>query len=173
MPGPRKYMAANDAAAAASGGGKHWTKAERQARLESEVKPPPPKSSDPSWIKNPPDYLTEQQKKDFRRFARQLLALDVGFCQMDVEFLAWYIVARDEYEVASIHVQDALMDGASKPAATWIKTRNTLFAQARACANELGLTISSRCKLVIPQREDDEADRNPIIQLMERFEKNA
>lgn len=36
-----------------------------------------------------------------------------------------------------------------------IKTQEKLFKMSRQAANDLGLTISSRCKLVVPKKQDE------------------
>ena len=39
---------------------------------------------------------------------------------------------------------------------------------ARSCANDLGCTISSRCKLVVPKVEDEE-ESDPLTLLQGRY----
>lgn len=38
-----------------------------------------------------------------------------------------------------------------KALAAAVKNQNTYFTQARACANDMGMTITSRCRLVLPE----------------------
>jgi P27 family predicted phage terminase small subunit len=161
-------MAANDAAAQA-GGGKHWTKAEREARTMTEVKPAKPETKEPpAWVTNPPDILTDaQDQKLFRKIAKQLLALDVGFCQMDTDFLAWYIQSKRQFDALEPMVLAAAQRGDVKNLSSIVKTRNTLFTQCRACANELGMTINSRCHLVAAPAKQEEPD--PLAELREQF----
>lgn len=161
MPGPRRYMAVNDAAAA-TGGGKHWTKAERELRLATEVKPESPKKV------MAPKWLTDRTlREEFYKISKLLSSLNVGFCETDADYLGWYLTARQEYNDASVYVRDALTAGDAKTAKSWAKTRNTFFTEARTCANALGLTIDSRCRLVapIPQEPED----NPLEALQRRL----
>lgn len=161
MSGSRRYMTANDAAAAANGGGKHWTKSERALRLASEVKPPTDKRVlAPKWLKD------ETLRKEFYSLRDQLVAMDTGFSKSDADFLAWYLTARQEYNAASNHVRKAINEGDPQAAAAWTRTRNKFFTEARACANELGLTINSRCKLIAPPAEPE---ANPLEDLRKRF----
>ena len=39
-----------------------------------------------------------------------------------------------------------------------VRIQEKLFTMARQSANDLGLTISSRCKLVVPKKEEKEVD---------------
>lgn len=162
MSGTRKYMAANDAAAEKNGSGKHWTKAERELRLLTEVKPQTEKKV------MAPKWLTDKAlREEFYELAKLLKAMDVGFCQPDGDFLATYLATRQEYLAATKHVRLALNDGDEKAAKTWTGTRDKLFTECRACANELGLTISSRCKLVAP--EPKEEIENPLEALRRKY----
>ena len=70
-------------------GAKHLTKAERQKRLESEIKP---------IVDNivAPDYLSKKQKNEFYRISEQLKKLKI-MGETDVDTLARYIVAQDFY----------------------------------------------------------------------------
>lgn len=150
-------------AATESGHGKHWTKDEIAQREKSEVKGNSAKKvMAPKWLKD------EAQRKEFYALARQLVELNVGFCQMDADFLAWYLTTRQEYLDASEYVQDAIRNGDMPGAAKWTKTRNTLFSEAKACAGELGLTVSARCKLVVPDVPSD--DDSPLDELRKRFQ---
>lgn len=38
-----------------------------------------------------------------------------------------------------------------KALAAAVKNQNTYFTQARACANDMGMTITSRCRLILPE----------------------
>lgn len=158
MSGPRRYMAANDAAAERSGGGKHWTKSEREERLASEVKPETEKKV------MAPKWLTDKGlREEFYAIAKILKSMDVGFCQTDADFLAWFITSRQEYNAVSRHVRAAINSGDAALASKWTKTRNTLFSEAKACAGMLGLTIDARCRLAVTQSKEPEED--PLEQL--------
>ena len=153
MSGSRKYMAANDAAAERNGSGKHWTKTEREARIAGEIKPKIEKKvMAPKWLSD------KTLRAEFYDYARILSDMDVGFCQTDADFLGWYLTSRQEYNATSEHVRNAIKDGDAALASKWTKTRNTLFSEAKACAQMLGLTVDARCRLVAPAAKDEEAD---------------
>jgi hypothetical protein len=51
----------------------------------------------------------------------------------------------------------------------WLKVQSKFFDQCRQSANDLGLTISSRCKLVVPATEKPEVKENKF----KKFEKRV
>lgn len=44
--------------------------------------------------------------------------------------------------------------------------QNKYYSQCRECAGDLGLTITSRCRLVVPQNKDDDED-DPFLRVIE------
>lgn len=141
-------------------GKKHLTKAETEARERSEVKPPTPKQV------RAPDFLPTDLRKEFNDLSRQLVALEI-FAKLDRDTLARYLIAQQIYLRATNHVEAALDAGDQKEAVNWSSVQDRYFKQCRNCANDLGLTISSRCKLVVPQREEEDVS-DPMLHLMER-----
>ena len=153
MAGSKKPMQLNLAA-----GGKHWTKAEIQKRLESEVQPVADGITAPS-------FLTAKQKKEFTRIAEQLQKLEV-MGETDCDTLARYIVSQSLYEQAVKDLQAAQKDRpvglGAQELAEWVNSLDVLdrrieryYKQAMTAANALGLTISSRCKLVVPKAPEE------------------
>lgn len=123
-------------------GKKHLTQAEIKERLNSEVKAPSDNIEAPS-------YLTKKQKEKFNEYAKQLIDLKI-MSNLDNEALAKYITTNDMYEMVtkklrSKEVKDdlTLFDYYSKAQERYLKL-------SRSMANDLGLSISSRCKLVVP-----------------------
>jgi len=109
-----------------------------------------------------PKYLTATQKKEFDKIATELLRLDI-FSNLDVDSLARYIDSKFQYiqlvkdlkKIKSTEVID-LPDGSKKVVANedypkLMRTKNSLFNECRMAASDLGLSITSRLKLVIPQ----------------------
>ena len=140
-------------------GKKHLTKAEIEERLNTEVKPV-------AEGLNPPSYLTAKQKKRFREIAAQLNALKI-MGETDVDTLAHYITAEELYRQAVKDIRSAQKQQPDssdlKAFSDWAvmmdkldKRQDRYFKQAHACASALGLTISSRCKLVIPKADEEE-----------------
>jgi P27 family predicted phage terminase small subunit len=135
-------------------GGKHWTKEEIKERLSSEVQPLT------EGIAAPP-YLTAKQKKQFDTIAEQLQRIGI-MGETDNDTLARYITAQGLYEQAVKDLRQLQKERPKNADAativTWVNLLETLdkrqdryFKQAQTAAAALGLTISSRCKLAVPQ----------------------
>lgn len=128
----------------------HMTKAEYEARKNAEL-------DVPFTDIEPPEYLTgEKQIRKFNYYAEMLLALDI-FTELDVDCLARYIMGEQLYLqytnllIKLIKSQDFEQLGKIQG------LQDRAFRQCQQCARDLGLTISSRCKLVVPQpMEEDE-----------------
>lgn len=126
-------------------GAKHLTKAEIKERQEREIKP----ITDNIIA---PVYLTKKQSEEFYRIADQLKKLKI-MGETDVDALGRYIVANDFYinAVRQMRKKDVRSDPVRFEA--WAKIQERYFKQCRSSANDLGLSISSRCKLVVPKTE--------------------
>lgn len=146
-------------------GAKHLSKAERALRKATEVRLEKPKQI------RAPVWLPEDLKPDFRKIARELLEADMGAAQLDRDTIGRYLVAQAEYTAATRMVRDALDREDVDAVADWSNAQEKYFKQARACANDLGLTISSRCKLVVPQLQNKE--ENPFLQMLEERQRRA
>ena len=142
-------------------GSKHLTKAEIQERLEREIKP----ITDNIVA---PDYLTKKQKDEFYKIADQLKRLKI-LGETDVDALARYITANDFYvnAVKKMRTKEVIDDPIKFGA--WAKIQERYFKQCRSSANDLGLSISSRCKLVVPEKKDDKPKENKF----KKFEKRS
>ena len=138
-------------------GKKHLTKAEIEERKETEVK------VNFTDVK-PPEYLTVEQKQEFIRISKILL--DVGIIsELDEDCLAHYLIANTNYNEYTIKLR-FLNEKLLKARKAEIKRQIELeidkyliyqdraLKQCRACANDLGLSISSRCKLVMPPTQE-------------------
>lgn len=113
-----------------------------------------------------PSYLTAAQKREFEKISKELIRLDI-FSNLDVDALARYIDSKSEYiklkrDMKKIKRLEKVEkeDGTEKLVVNddhrkLLKDRNLLFSECRAAAGDLGLTITSRLKLVIPKIEDD------------------
>ena len=155
MPGPRQKLSVLEA-----NGRKHLSKTEKAQRAAGEVElPKPAKMRVPKWL---PEYL----KADFRALAKELLAADMGAAQLDRDTVGRYIVAQHQFTAACRMVQDALDQQDPDLVNKWTKAQKSYFEQARACANDMGMTITSRCRLVLPQ-QPEKPEENAFLKLME------
>lgn len=155
MPRPRQKLSVLEA-----NGRKHLSKAEKAQRAAGEVElPKPDKMRVPKW-------LPEKLKADFRALAKELLAADMGAAQLDRDTVGRYIVAQHQFAAACCMVQDALDQQNPDLVNKWTKAQKSYFEQARACANDMGMTITSRCRLVLPERKNN-TEENPFLKMME------
>lgn len=124
-------------------GKKHLTEKEKQQRKSQEVKAKNDKVRAPT-------YLSKPQKREFNKLAKQLLDIDI-MSNLDVDSLARYIIAQDAYNQINQMFNEKpklLLD----KDATFV--RDTYFKQCRQLASDLGLNISSRCKIVLPTQPE-------------------
>lgn len=161
MPGPRQRLSVLE-----GNGRKHLSKSEKAQRAAQEVDlPKPAKMRVPKWL---PDHL----KADFRALAKELLDTDMGAAQLDRDTLGRYVVAQHQFTAVCQLVQGALEQQNADQVNKWTKAQKSYFEQARACANDLGMTITSRCRLVLPEgRKPKEV--NPFERMMEERMRRA
>ena len=78
--------------------------------------------------------------------------------------LGQFLVARDRWLRADKLASAAIRDKDEKLAKEWTGVQASYFKQCRQCAEVMGLSISSRCRLVVPEvlataaKEADETD---------------
>lgn len=124
-------------------GKKHLSRAEEDERRSREVKAPPAQKA------TPPKWLPEAMRKEYRKIGKQLIALGL-YSDMDADTLGRYLVAHHQYLAATGRTNAALRDGSVTNADAWGRIQDRYFKQARNCANDLGLTVTARCRLVMP-----------------------
>lgn len=152
MSGPRRPMAVNLAS-----GSKHWTKDEVEQRQAQEAQVPKPvKLTCPGW-------LCPEAKKLFRGYAKELLGSTLPVSRLDTGTLARLCDAEALYAKAA-EKRDAAFETDDEGFALWMKTMASCEKIARGAANDLGCTISSRCRMVVPKAETDE-EENPLERL--------
>ena len=144
-------------------GKKNLTKAEIEERRKTEVAP----CADDL---TPPSYLTAAEKRRFTKLAGQLNKIKI-MGETDVETLARYVSAQTLYESATKELRKldrerpkrddqndntyyGLLMSWSAAQAELAKLQDRYFKQAQTAAASLGLTISSRCKLVAPVKDE-------------------
>lgn len=132
-------------------GSKHLTKAEIKERQEREIKP----ITDNIIA---PGYLVKKQKNEFYKIAEQLQKLKI-LGETDVDALGRYITAKDMYENAVKQMRKPEVKNDPIAFEKWLNIQDKLFKQCRSSANDLGLSISSRCKLVVPDANKTEAPK--------------
>lgn len=105
----------------------------------------------------PPDRLDKRQKDRFYELSSQLVELEI-FDNLDVDTLALYIETYDNY-VRTVRSAKRMtnkeMDENFDEYAKRMRTVTQLADLCRKLAGDLGLTITSRLKLIIPQKEEE------------------
>lgn len=140
-------------------GTKHFTKDEIKERLSGEIQP----IADNIIA---PGFLTKKQTEEFYKISDQLKKLKI-MGETDVDALARYIVSRDMYENAVKQLRKKEVKNDPYLYEKWLKIQDKLFKQSRASASDLGLTISSRCRLVVPEAKKETSKENKF----KKFEK--
>ena len=191
MAGKRRPMDVN-LSVVEGGKGKHWTKAEVEVRKAAEAKLPKPK------VLKPPTWLSDPAKKLFKSYAKQLLefpsgiisTLDVGtlarYCDCELAYgeasaqkSFWLEVSRRRLEAVcdpealaalgqDIRKAEAAYEESKKQVEFWINQMGKLEKIARGCATEMGMTISSRCRLVVPDSGTKE-EADPLEELRQQL----
>lgn len=124
-------------------GRKHMTRAEVDQRRDQEVHVLPPDAA------VPPKWLPKKYHREFKEIGEILRAAGL-YAELDRDVLAQYFVARDRWLNADRKAAKAIRDNDEKLAREWSSIQNTYFKQARQCAECMGLSVTSRCRIVVP-----------------------
>lgn len=136
-------------------GRKHLTKSEIEERKETEVKG----NSDNIEA---PSYLPDNLKLKFDLIAEELI--DIGIMtNLDCEVLARYVVL--EYQFQEVFKKLSTLNMDDDEYDKILNRQDKIFKQVRQVGNDLGLSISSRCKLVIPKKKEEEKPKDMADQL--------
>lgn len=142
-------------------GTKHLTKEEIVERQAREVRPCTDDIA-------PPDYLTKKQREEFIKIAEQLEKLRI-MGETDVDALARYILSRDTYIKLTKQIQKKTILEDPILLDKYMKNQDRAFRQCDVSAKALGLTISSRCRLVVPETKSETPKENKF----KKFEKRV
>ena len=154
-------------------GKKHLTKAEIKNRKSNEVK------ANCDKVKAPL-YLEKNEKKEFNKIAKELIEIGI-MSNLDVDSLSFFIKTRKEYLKITKEVdargpikivkglerdddgniiderEEIILD---EDYERLLKMQIRVLETCRKCAGDLGLSISSRCKLVVPQEPEEDEENN-------------
>jgi P27 family predicted phage terminase small subunit len=113
----------------------------------------------------PPSYLTASQKNEFEKIANELMRLEI-FSNLDVDALARYIDSKTEYIKVTKELRKIKKPSDDIKLYTDLRiNRNTFYNECRSAASDLGLTITSRLKLVLPKTKEEK----PMSEAERRF----
>lgn len=119
---------------------KHYTKEEVKEKEAKEIK-----SDLLNKVPTAPSYLSDEQKKSFKKLAR-LLIDNKMLTQLDIDTLARYCIAKSQYEYLTIQMNkdmSLLLD--KNVMSQYQKINDTLLKLSK----ELGLTLNSRSKMSV------------------------
>ena len=128
-------------------GRKHLTKAEVIDRREMEL-------SVPTGDCSPPEYLPEKLKAEFESLAGKLIEVGI-MSDLDVDLLARYLLSKQAYLGLTSRYMKMISSGNVGDVEKIAILQDKAFKQCQASARDLGLTISSRCKLVVPKAKEE------------------
>lgn len=149
-------------------GRKHLSMAEEAERRSAEVH----LEGEPTLA--PPKWLKKKHHREFAAIA-QVLADSGLYADLDGDTLAQYLLCREAWLAAHKQATAYIKEGMGKTAAEWTNIQGAYFKQAQKCATEMGLTISSRCRLVLPEaaRGKDEAVADEFTAALEARQRAA
>jgi P27 family predicted phage terminase small subunit len=161
-------------------GKKHLTKAEIEARKNAEVVAPNDKVKPPAYL-TPEQKQTDRlwKKKKFRKLSKELLAIKL-IANVDCDALARLLIAQDQYiEITDKIRETPLMvdvpvyemrenPDTGEQERVQVGTREVVngererlmiiqdrcMKQCRQGASDFGMTVSSRCRLVVPKAKE-------------------
>lgn len=146
-------------------GKKHLTKQEISEREKQEV---PVVADD---IRPPAFLTTKSEKEKFERIAETLMGIGI-LSNLDCDVLGRYIRASEDWTSYSKLVKNTqkqlnkyLNDDDTEKVAQYTdlltkyeSLRVKAFNQCHTCASALGLTITSRCKIVMPKNDEEKKE---------------
>lgn len=124
-------------------GRKHMTEAEKDERRDREVHVPPPDEA------TPPKWLPKKLHREYQEIGEILRTAGL-YSELDRDVLGQYFLARDRWLQADKLAAKAIREKDEALAQKWTSTQNTYFRQARQCAESMGLSVSARCRIVVP-----------------------
>lgn len=127
-------------------GRSHKTKAELEQRRQEEIVV----ATDEL---HPPDFLPKRLKDRFKWYVGQLEELNL-IGNVDAELLARYVTSQDQYENVAKKIMRLDPVKNMEDYSKLVTAQNKLFTQCRQAGNDLGLSITSRGKLVVPKKEE-------------------
>lgn len=106
----------------------------------------------------PPPYLTgEKLREEFHELAEKLQPIGM-MTELDADRLAQYVMSRALYNQYTAKLTKMIRNGDSSELARTQRLQTQAFNQCRACANDLGLSVTSRAKLALQRMRQDEED---------------
>lgn len=125
-------------------GKKHLTKEEINKRKNQEIDVP--------FIDiQAPSYLPKKLRVEFDEIAAKLKFLNI-MTELDEDCLARYLLSKNNYLKITKKLNNIMTKKDIKVSdiESLVSIQDKFFKQCRSAAGDLGLSISSRCKLILP-----------------------
>ena len=123
-----------------------------EERKEREVKPETLKT-----VKIPSCIKSKQAKEEYRKIAKELIKLDI-FSLLDVDSLARFVLSREQYlKIMDQISKTDLLNQFNEVNCEYERLTslaNKYFTMCRQTAGDCGLTITSRCKIILPKKKE-------------------
>lgn len=130
----------------------HRSKKEIEQRISTEAKT----MSRTDSINAPTYLILPSEQEEFVRLAGLLASRGMFDVELDEGTLARYVQVQRSYLALTDRLNVAEQNGAnSTELARLQRMQDTAFKQCRACAADLGLTVTARAKLSIPAQDDE------------------
>lgn len=142
-------------------GKKHLTKQEINDRQESEV----PVLNDK--IKAPAFLTTKKERDEFTSIAQELMRLDI-MSNLDCDVLGRYVKSSKDWEdyskivvklrkrlTKALNYETETVVGLSELLLKYEGMKSKAFTQCHTCAKALGMTISDRCRIIVPKKTEE------------------
>lgn len=128
-------------------GKKHLSKAEIEERMKTELK------VNLKDVKAP-EFLPEKLKAEFEEIANKLLTVGI-MTELDEDCLTRYLLAKQSYLQYTNMLDKAIRKNDIIEMEKLATMQDKAFKQCRSSGNDLGLSITSRCKLVMPETKGE------------------
>lgn len=125
-------------------GRKHMTKAEEDKRRDQEVYVPPVETV------TPPKWLPKRLHAEYCEIGALLNGAGL-YAELDRDVLGQYFLCRERWMKADKKAAAAIQKNDEKLAREWTGVQGSYFKQARQCAEAMGLSVTSRCRIVVPE----------------------
>ena len=125
-------------------GRKHLSQTEEDTRRDREIHVPSPEQV------VPPRWLGKKFHQEFREIG-EILRMAGLYTELDRDVLGQFLVARERWLRSDRLASAAIRARDEKLAKEWTAVQSSYFRQCRQCAEVMGLSISSRCRLVVPE----------------------
>lgn len=127
---------------------KHLSKQEIEERKEQELKIT---ANEKEIVA--PDYLTGSLIEEFNQISKKLIQIGI-MTELDNDCLARYLLSKQLYLKYTSLLTKEIKKGRLEKIEKYMNIQDKAFKQCRTSASDLGLTITSRCKLVIPKPKE-------------------